>query len=147
MDRPYIAENDSERARLEDLLARLTDEDFARPMGEHWTVGVGLIHLAFWDRMWLSKLEEWERIGFVDLPALSIVRDVNDAMLGWWRSIAPAQIRHEVLAAIRAFDEKSAALPDRIVEPILADRPRTLTRALHRRQHLDEIETALSSRG
>ena len=31
MDRSYVAENDAERARLQAIVARLTDADMARP--------------------------------------------------------------------------------------------------------------------
>jgi hypothetical protein len=42
MDRPYVAENDVQRARLQAVVDRSTDVDTARPMRENWTVGVGL---------------------------------------------------------------------------------------------------------
>jgi hypothetical protein len=50
MDQSYIAENNAERTRLQALVARLTDADPAQATSEDWTVGVGLLHLAFWDR-------------------------------------------------------------------------------------------------
>jgi hypothetical protein len=144
MDRSYIAENDAERARLQALVARLTDADMARPMSEEWTVGVGLLHLAFWDRLSLSKFEEWERTGKVEIPPMrDMVERINDAMLPWWRTVAPAQARHEVVAAAEAVDRKAETLPAPIIGVILAARPRSLTRAVHRRQHLDQIERAL----
>jgi hypothetical protein len=68
MDQSYIAENDAERARLQALAARLTDADMARPTSEGWTVGVGLLHLAFWDRLSVAKFEEWERTETVQIP-------------------------------------------------------------------------------
>jgi uncharacterized damage-inducible protein DinB len=145
MDRTYIAENDEERKRLADLLGHLSDEDLAKPLGEHWTVGVGLMHLAFWDRMWLSKFEEWERTDAVEFPPLrGVVLEVNDAILPWWQSISTVQVRHEALAAAQAIDDKAASLSDDLVAAILADRPRTLSRAVHRREHLDEIAAALA---
>jgi hypothetical protein len=102
------------------------------------------MHLAFWDRQWLAKLEEWERTGVVVVPPLrDVINGINDGMLPWWRSIAPAQVRHEVVAAAEAMDAKVASLPQHLLEAILADRPRTLIRATHRREHLGEIERAL----
>lgn len=145
MDRSYVTENQAERARLQAVVARLTDADMARAMSAQWTVGVGLMHLAFWDRLSLAKFEEWERIGTVqNLPAQGIADGINQAMLPWWRTVAPAHIRHEVIAAAEAVDRKAETLPAPIVEAILAVRPRMLTRALHRRQHLDQIERALA---
>jgi hypothetical protein len=102
------------------------------------------MHLAFWDRQWLSKLEEWERTGVVVMPPLrDIINSINDGMLPWWRSIAPAQIRHEVIAAAEAMDAKIVSLPVHLHEAIFAECPRTLVRAIHRGEHLDEIERAL----
>jgi hypothetical protein len=145
MDRSYVAENDAERARLQALVTRLTDADMARAISEGWTVGIGLLHLAFWDRLSLSKFEEWERTGEVQIPPMrDMVDGINHAMLPWWRTVAPAYARHEVIAAAEAVDRKAETLPAPIIEAILAARPRSLTRAIHRRQHLDQIERALA---
>jgi hypothetical protein len=145
MDRSYVEENDAERARLKAIVNRLTDADMARPMSADWTIGVGLMHLTFWDGLSLSKFEAWERTGNVDLPPMrDMVDGINQAMLLWWRTIAPAQVRHAVVAAAEAVDRKAETLPATIIKAILAVRPRMLTRASHRRQHLDQIERALA---
>jgi hypothetical protein len=115
----------------------------ARPVSEDWTVGVALMHLAFWHGLSLSKFEEWEHTGTVAIPPLrDMVDGINQAMPPWWRTVAPAQIRHAVVAA--AVDRKTETLPAASVEAIQAVRPRSLTRAIHRRQHLDQIERALA---
>ena len=145
MDRSYVVENNAERARLQALVARLTDADLGRPMSEGWTVGVGLLHLAFWDRLFFSKFEEWERTGEVHIPPMrDLVDGINQAMLPWWRTVAPLQAKHEVVAAAEAVDRKAETLPAPLIEALLAVRPRSLTRAVHRRQHLDQIERALA---
>jgi hypothetical protein len=145
MDRSYVSENEAERARLRAVVDRLTDADLARPMSEDWTVGVGLMHLAFWDGLSLAKFEEWERTGEVQIPPMrDMVDGINRAMLPWWRTIAPAQIRHAVVAAAEAVDRKAQTLPAPIIEAILTLRPRSLERAIHRRQHLNQIERALA---
>jgi hypothetical protein len=130
---------------LQAVVDRLTDADMARPMSKDWTIGVGLMPLAFWDGLSLSKFEEWERTGRVEIPPMQdMVDGINQAMLPWWRTIAPAQVRHAVVAAAEAVDRKAETLPAPIIEAILALRPRSLTRAIHRRQHLDQIERALA---
>ena len=114
-------------------------------MSQDWTVGVGLMHLAFWDGLSLSKFEEWERTGEVQIPPMrDMVDGINQAMVPWWRTIAPAQVRHAVVAAAEAVDRKAETLPAPIIEAILALRPQSLRRANHRRQHLDQIERALA---
>jgi len=135
MDRSYVAENDAERARLKAFVARLSNDAMARPVGAHWTVGVGLAHLAFWDRLWLAKFDEWERTGVVVVPQVeTFVNGMNDGMLPWWRMIVPVQVQHEVIAAAEAADDKARRLPVALVEAVLATRPRTILRAVHRRQ-------------
>src|SRR5438874_13247541 len=127
MNPTQIQENDASRARVRDFVAGLSDDDMARPVGAHWTVGVGLMHLAFWDRQWQAKLEEWERTGVVLIPPLAdVINVINDGMLPWWRTIAPAQVRYEVVAAAEAMDAKIAILSPPIAEALLAQRPRTL---------------------
>ena len=145
MGRPYATENDAERTRLKAFVAGLSDATIARSIGHGWTVGVGLAHLAFWDRLWLAKFEEWERTDVVRISSVeNFVNGINDGMLPWWQAIAPPQLKYEVITAAEAADSKAESLPEALVEAILAVRPRTLVRATHRRQHLDEIEHALA---
>lgn len=145
MERSYVAENDAERAHLRRLVAGLDDAMLALPIGHDWTVGVTLAHLAFWDRLWLSKFDEAERTGVFSPPNLGAsVNTMNDGMLIWWQNIAPAQVKYDVVAAAEAIDQKAATLPDWLVKAILAARPRTLIRAVHRKEHLAEIERAVT---
>ena len=145
MGRSYVTENDAGRVRLKAFVAGLSDATIARSIGHGWTVGVGLAHLAFWDRLWLAKFEEWERTEVVRIPPVeNFVNGINDGMLPWWHAMGPAQIRYEVIAAAEAADRKAERLPEPLVAAILAVRPRTLVRAIHRRQHLDEFERALA---
>jgi hypothetical protein len=43
-----------------------------------------------------------------------------------------------------AVGRKAETLPAPVVRAILVARPRSLTRAIHRRQHLDQVERALA---
>jgi uncharacterized damage-inducible protein DinB len=144
MDRSYVTENAAEQARLKAIVARLSDDELAHPISPTWTVGVGLAHLAFVDRLWMAKFEEWERTGVVEMPPGGLFNGINAAMLPWWRATAPAQVKHEVMAAAEAVDRKAENLPAPLVEAILAVRPRALLRAAHRRAHLDTIERTLA---
>ena len=158
MDRPYVAENDTERERLKAFVGRLSDPEMARPLGQHWTVSVGIAHIAFWDQLWLTRFEEWERNGAVDTAWLAKFVEwdrtgadfdgnptaVNDAMLPWWRSMTPARVRHDVVAAAEAIDHAVERLPESLVKAVLSVRPRTLTRAIHRREILNETERTLA---
>src|SRR3990172_7120796 len=131
MERSYVNENDAERTRPKELISEMSDTTLA--------------HLAFYDRLWLAKFEEFERMGALGpLSGADFNVDaLNNAMLPWWQNIAPIQVKHEVVAAAEAIDSKAASLPDWLVEAVLSKRPRTLVRAVHRREHLGEIDRAL----
>jgi len=117
----------------------------ARPLTDAWTVAAGLCHLAFWDRLWLGKFDEWNRAGAVALPDRPDADRINDAMLAWWLAVSHDQARSEVVAAAEAIDSRVETVSDAVVDQILAVRPRTIVRAVHRREHLDQIEHVLDT--
>jgi hypothetical protein len=138
--------------RLQSVVEKLTDTDMARPLGDGWTVSAALGHLTFWDQCWAEKLREWDRTGIVRIPLPTWhsgegpavdVNAVNDAMLPWWRAREFPEVRHDVVAAAEAVDRAVEALSDPVLEQLLTLRPRTALRAVHRREHLAQIEQAL----
>jgi DinB superfamily len=144
VDRGYIADNDTQRARLKALLAR-SDADLARPMPAGWTVAGVLGHLAFWDQRALVLLEHWEKTGQV--PPKYSEEDVdwiNDAAKPMLLAVPPRQAAQLALAIAEAVDAKVAGLSDDLVRRnTAAETPIGLARAVHRREHLDEIEGVL----
>src|SRR5262245_38687810 len=81
-DRSYVAENTAERKRLRALVARLTDQELARPMSAGWTIAGVLGHLAFWDQRIVALLEQWRKAGTASPPRAFDGADVdwiNDA--------------------------------------------------------------------
>lgn len=151
-DRSFVSENRLARERLRSLVEKLTDTDMARPLGNGWTVSVALAHLAFWDQRWLEKFQEWVRTGTVRIPFVKWhtgegppvdANAVIDAMLPWWRAREYPEVRHDVVTAAEAVDRVVESLSDPVLEQILAMRPRTVLRAVHRQEHLAQIERAL----
>jgi len=141
-ERSYVAENNASRARLSTLAARLNDADLAQPIGHGWTVSVALAHLAFWDHRNLATVEEWEHDG---VQVTRVDPDpINDTMLPQWLAMPPRQALSDALAAAEAVDHKVENLPAEMAAAILERRPRTIIRAIHRNEHLDEIERALA---
>lgn len=144
MDQSWLAENEVERCRLFDLIARLTADDLGRSLPNGWTVATSLAHLAIWDQYCLAAICEWERNGFatyrINIDALNeAVRVLSDA-------IPPATAVELARKAAEAIDQKIAALsPDMTAAIETSDYTRMLRRALHRRHHLDQIKQALGS--
>ena len=142
VDRSYVESNRASLERLRALVARLSDEDFGRPIGHGWTVSAALAHLAFWDWRVVADMERWEREGVQIVPWDP--NPINDGMLPEWLAMPGREAAAEALAAAEAADQKAASLAPEIVEQVMAQRPRSLIRAAHRGDHLDEIERALS---
>jgi hypothetical protein len=145
-DRSYIAQNDSERARLQSLVRRLGDADLGRAMPAGWTIAAVLAHLAFWDQRVLSLLERWEGSPEA-VPPLIDERQVdwiNDATKPLFLALDPRRAADVALAIAAAVDRKVAAMSDDLLaRNAAAGTPVTPFRATHRREHLDEIEHAL----
>ena len=146
MDRPYVAENNRERARLRALVERLSDGDLARPLDAGWTVGAVLAHLAFWDQRTLILIERWEKEG-PHTPARSIeAKDVdwiNDSAKALCLALAPRAAARLAVTIADAVDRRVEALSAELVAAnAAAGTPLNLFRAEHRREHLDEIEHA-----
>jgi hypothetical protein len=148
--RAYIAENTSQRERLRALINRLGDAELGRAMPAGWTVAGVLGHLAFWDQRILMLLEQWRTSGPATMPRTLHHADVdwiNDAVKPMLLAVPPRRAAELALSIAGAADRAVADLPDEYVAlNASAGSPINLRRAEHRREHLDEIEHALTSR-
>lgn len=145
-DRSHIQENDSQRQRLRDFVAKVTDTELKRPLEAGWTVAAVLGHVAFWDQRTLLLLERWSRDGTFPSPELDgpSIDWINDAAKPMLLAVPPREMANLALSIADAVDRKVASLPDDFMSrnPAAAKQV-TLLRAEHRREHLDEIEGAL----
>jgi DinB family protein len=145
VDRSHQAQNDKERARLEALVGRLSDADLQRPMPGGWTVASVLAHLAYWDQRTYLLLDRWQREGSAPKGFEEAHVDwINDAAKPMFLALPPRRAAELAVAIAEATDRKVASLPDDLVSRSAAPGSAiTLSRATHRREHLDEIERAL----
>ena len=143
LDRSFIALNRASTERIRALAARLSDEEMQHPVGEHWTVAIALAHLAFWDRRVMNILDCTERDGKLVTPEIDIV--VNDLSLPLWAAIPPREAARIAIEASEALDKRLEGLPLANLEQIYTYNKRWVLRALHRGEHLDEVEAALKS--
>jgi hypothetical protein len=145
VDRSYIAENDAELRRLRTLVERLSDADLARPTPGGWTVASSLAHVAFWDQRILFWLDRWEggepprRLDEADVDW------INDAGKPLCLALPPRVAARLTVDIAEQVDRRLAALTEeRIASNAAAGEPLFLTRAHHRKTHLDEIERILA---
>ncbi len=148
VDRSYIAENEAERERLKGLLQRLSDEELSRPMPAGWTVAAVLAHMAFWDARALSLMDKWAR-GVVPSAADYEPEDIdwiNDASKPLCLALAPRAAAQLALQLAEETDHRVETLSEGTLEQILAlGQPFNLSRASHRKEHLDDIERYLAA--
>ena len=149
-DRSYVAENQAQLARLQALVDRLSDRELASPMDAGWTVAGVLAHLAFWDYRIVTLLDGWGADGRGTPPPSfheSSVDWVNDAGKPLCLALPPREAARLAIAAAAAADQRVAGLSDALMAAnAAAGHPINARRAEHRREHLDEIERALSRR-
>lgn len=136
------ASNDAQRARLAELVSRLSDDDLMWPLpsGE-WTVADTLGHLAFYDRRSQVILESFLREGVS--PAPYHYQSLNDALLPILRRVPPRALAEEALAAAEAADAAAARVSPELLAEIEARNEVGPNRWKHRKEHVDEIEAAL----
>lgn len=141
LDPNYNQLNRESTTRIKKLASSLTDEKFQTRVGEHWTVAIALVHLAFWDRRVLATLEETAKNK--KLSVIEVETVVNDLSLPIWETV-PAQ--EAVKLAIETAEELDSQLenfPKDLLEEMYNHNKRLVVRALHRNEHLDEVEEAL----
>jgi DinB superfamily len=140
-DRTYVTENAAELRRLRALVDRLSDADLARPTPGGWTVAASLAHVAFWDQRVLFWLDRWDQGAAPQEFDRSEADWINDAGKPLLLALPPRVAARLAVEIAERVDERVAALSDeRIAANQAAGAPLLLTRARHRKEHLDEIE-------
>jgi hypothetical protein len=142
-DRSFVEGNRASTDRIRRLVARLSDEQMQHPVGEHWTVAIALAHLAFWDRRVMYVLDRTESDGKVFIPEIDIF--VNDLSLPLWAAIPPREAARIAVETAEALDRRLEDFPPALLQEIQAYNERWVVRALHRGEHLDEVDAALRS--
>jgi len=139
-DQSYIEQN---RASLERIraYAKLSDKELQHPVGEHWTVAITLVHLAFWERRVLLVLGKTEREGKLSSFDLDIV--VNDISLPVWAAIPPREAAQLAIETAEEVNKRLEEFSPKLLEEIYNHNKRFVFRSLHRNEHLDEVDRAL----
>ena len=142
-DPSFTDQNRASTNRIRTLAARLTEAEMQHPVGEHWTVGIALAHLAFWDRRVAYVLDMTERDGKLFIPEIDVF--VNDLSLPLWAAIPPRAAARIAIETAEALDNQLQGFPPALLEELYAYNQRWVVRALHRGEHLDDVDAALKA--
>ena len=143
LDRSFIELNSVSTERIRKLVKSLNDKQMQTKVGEHWTVSIALAHLAFWDRRVLFGLDMTEREGKLVTPQIDIL--VNDISLPLWAVVPPHEAARLAIETAETLDKRLEAFSPVFVEELYNFNKRWVVRALHRNEHLDEVDAALKS--
>lgn len=143
LDPSYIEQNRTSTERIRTLVARLSDDEMQTKVGEHWTVGIALAHLAWWDRRVMYVLDMTERDGKLFIPEIDIF--VNDLSLPLWAAIPPRAAARIAIDTSETLDKRLEDYSPALLEEIYNYNKRWVIRALHRNEHLDDVDAALKS--
>jgi hypothetical protein len=147
-DRGHDVETDAERERLRSLISRLSDKDLSRPMPAGWTVAGVLAHIGFWDARAIYWLDKWAG-GVAPTPyEPENTEAVNESAKPLCLALPARSAANLALRLAEEADGKVRALSDAMLAKILATGgpPFNLSRAIHRKEHLDEIDGILARR-
>ncbi len=140
-DLSFIQLNRASTERIRALVKRVNEKDMQRAVGEHWTVAIALVHIAFWDRRALFVLDATQRAGkFVDVQPDIVVNDISVPM---WGAVPPREAARLAIDTADELDKRLEAYPEGLREEIYRNNKRYVIRALHRNEHLDEVDKAL----
>lgn len=141
LDPSFVQLNRAATERIRRLINGLADEQLLALLGEHWTVAVCLAHLAFWDQRVINVLDTTRTQGRLVVPEIDIC--VNDLSLPLWEAIPPRAAARLAYDSADACDKRLETFPAPLLEQVYEHRKRNVLRALHRNEHLDEIDLAL----
>ncbi|MDP9274569.1 MAG: DinB family protein [Chloroflexota bacterium] len=141
-DRSHDAETDAERERLRALVGRLSDKELSRAMSAGWTIGAVPAHIGFWDARAIYWLDKWAR-GAAPAPyEPENTEAVNESAKPLCLALPPRDAANLAMRLAEEADGKVRALSDAMLGKIRATGgpPFNLSRAIHRKEHLDEID-------
>ncbi len=139
-----LDQNELERTHLKQVVGKLTDEELLRSLEAGWTVAAVLAHLAFWDIRAYMVITKWSLSGVA--ASQMDIDVVNDVTRELCLAIPPRAAANLSLKWAQAIDRLLEGLSPELVETIRQSGTTVrLERYVHRREHLDEIQSKLAT--
>lgn len=142
MNADYMSRNAFETARLRSLRS-LSDEELGQEPDEGWTLSMILGHVGYMEIRGVGAIAAWKQYGLRLELWVSAEHVVNDLRADFWKAIPPRASLEQCIKAAETMDDLVANLTASEAAQVAAQRPRVLERAIHRGEHLAEIERML----
>ncbi|MFN8411085.1 MAG: hypothetical protein U0Z26_01720 [Anaerolineales bacterium] len=143
LDPNYTQLNRASTERIQKLATTLSESEMQTRVGEHWTVSIALVHIAFWERRVAYVLDMTKRNGKLFVPEIDIF--VNDLSLPIWAAVPSKEAARIAIETCKELDNLLEEYPQELLEEIYNYNKRWVVRALHRNEHLDEVDAALKA--
>jgi hypothetical protein len=105
-------------------------------------LAITLAHLAFWDRRVMLVLDRTEQDGKLFIPEIDLI--VNDIALPLWEALPSREAARLAIETAQALDQRLEEFPPELLQELYDFNQRFVLRALHREEHLAEVEAALN---
>lgn len=149
MAKEYIKANTESRKRLQKLVEEITDGELKLVIyKEGWTIAAALGHLAFWDERRAAVVRFWKERGVqASGIAGTDTHVINDALVPFFLAIPVRRLARLAVQAAAKADKALEGVPVEMLPAIeaLGD-IHALNRSIHRKMHLDEIDTLLKAK-
>lgn len=137
----FAEHNRKATRRVIALCQNMSDADLLKPIRDSWTIAVALAHLAFWDQRVIHVIDLAEKNGKLFAPTFD--DQLNEIVLPFLAAIPAREAVRITIHTAEMLDAKLEQCPVGLIEEMLAVNSRLVFRAIHRNEHLDEIELAL----
>lgn len=142
---PFDEENTVSRQKLAALAGRLTEEELALTTAYGWSVAALFAHITWWDQRVLVLLRRWKEHGLDESPTDSQM--INDSLKPLCQALDPRTAVSLFLASAEETDAEIASTSAELIEQIEAGPTHfRFNRALHRYDHVNDIETLIRNR-
>lgn len=140
----YVAANNEQRVRLISLVDSLSDTDLERRLPSGIRIADVLVHLAFWDTYTCDVLRQWRDSGFT--TSVTNFEALNAAILMLSATIPGPTAVAMVRAAAQSVDAEAEMVGPELAQLAIQNgKLRSLERAQHRREHIDQLLRVLEA--
>ena len=138
---PIFQANRRSTERMRQIVDCLSETELSQSLRNDWTIAVTLAHLAFWDQRVIYVIELARKNNALQLPHFD--DPLNDILAPLLSAIPPVEAARLAISKAETLDGMLEKCAQEFLEEMMKVNNRLVERALHRNDHLDDIEAIL----